>query len=147
SAPRACGGVVTLLLASANDANELGDEGYDLIVSADEARIVAPAPAGVFHGVQTLRQLFPAALESAAPSAATWAIPAGTIHDFPRYAWRGTMLDVARHFFSLADVETYVDLLALFKINTFHIHLSDDQGWRVAIDAWPNLATYGGSTE
>ena len=151
SAPRACGGAVTLLLAGkgagANDAGELGAEGYDLTVSADEVRIVAPAPAGVFYGVQTLRQLFPAELESAVPSAATWAIPAATIHDFPRYAWRGTMLDVARHFFSLEDVETYVDLLALFKINTFHIHLSDDQGWRIAIDAWPNLATYGGSTE
>ena len=151
SAPRACGGAVTLLLsgndAGASDAGELGDEGYDLIVSPDEVRIIAPAPAGVFYGAQTLRQLFPAELESAVPAAATWAIPAATIHDFPRYAWRGTMLDVARHFFSREDVETYLDLLALFKINTFHIHLSDDQGWRIAIDAWPNLATYGGSTE
>jgi len=71
----------------------------------------------------------------------------GTIRDYPRFAWRGAMLDVARHFFSIADLKRYIDLLAYYKINRFHLHLTDDQGWRIMINAWPNLATYGGSTQ
>src|SRR5437764_543662 len=71
----------------------------------------------------------------------------GTIVDYPRFAHRGAMLDVARHFFTVAQVERYLDEIALYKIDYFHLHLSDDQGWRLVINSWPNLATYGGSTE
>src|SRR6185295_5797180 len=77
---------------------------------------------------------------------ATARIPGGHVTDRPRFAYRGAMLDVARHFFSVAQVERYIDQLAMYKINTFHLHLADDQGWRIMIHSWPRLATYGGST-
>ena len=70
----------------------------------------------------------------------------GRIEDRPRFAWRGAMLDVARHFFGPADVRRYIDLMALYKLNRLHLHLSDDQGWRIEIKSWPNLTTHGGST-
>ena len=130
------GGAVTLELGGPA---RLGDEGYDLAVTPSGIRIVAPAPAGLFHAVQTVRQLLPVS----GPAR----VPAVTIRDYPRYAWRGAMLDVARHFFSVRDVERYIDVLALYKLNRLHLHLSDDQGWRIAIDSWPLLATHGGSTE
>src|SRR5262249_43908418 len=104
-------------------------------------------PAGAFRALQTLRQLFPAAIESATASAGPWAIATGTIHDYPRFPWRGTMLHVARPFFGVSDVETHIHVLAYYQVNTFHIHLSDDQGWRIVIDSWPDLTTVGGSTE
>jgi hexosaminidase len=74
-------------------------------------------------------------------------MPTGVIRDYPRFAWRGAMLDVARHFFSVADVERYLDLMAYYKLNRLHLHLADDQGWRLEIASWPNLTTIGGSTE
>ncbi|HKH92776.1 MAG TPA: beta-N-acetylhexosaminidase [Gemmatimonadaceae bacterium] len=129
----------------------LGDEGYELTVSADSVRIIAAAPAGIFHGVQTLRQLLPAAIESelnyGRRAAAAWTIPAGQITDRPRFAWRGAMLDVARHFFTVDEVKQFIDLLALYKMNIFHLHLGDDQGWRIQIDSRPKLTEIGGSTE
>lgn len=76
-----------------------------------------------------------------------WSVAGGTVTDTPRYGYRGAMLDVARHFFSVTEVKRYIDQIALYKINKFHLHLSDDQGWRLAVDSWPKLATYGGSTE
>jgi hexosaminidase len=79
-------------------------------------------------------------------SAGATSLPAGVIHDAPRFAWRGLMLDVARHFFSVADVKRVIDLMALYKLNRLHLHLTDDQGWRIMINSWPRLATYGGST-
>ena len=78
--------------------------------------------------------------------AGPWAIAAGTIRDFPRFAWRGVMLDVARHFFGVSDVEKFLETASFYKINTFHLHLSDDQGFRIVINSWPNLTTTGGST-
>ena len=75
------------------------------------------------------------------------AAPHGTIDDRPRFAWRGAMLDVARHFFGVEDVKRYIDLMALYKLNRLHLHLTDDQGWRLAIGSWPRLARHGGSTE
>jgi hexosaminidase len=72
---------------------------------------------------------------------------AGTIRDTPRFAYRGAMLDVARHFFQVDDVKAYIDLLAHYKMNALHLHLTDDQGWRIMINSWPKLATYGGSTQ
>ncbi|SBT45863.1 family 20 glycosylhydrolase [Micromonospora auratinigra] len=126
---------------------DLGDEGYRLDVTGDGVRIVAATPAGLFHGAQTLRQLFPPAIESAAPVAERWALPGGTVLDRPRFPYRGAMLDVARHFFSVEDVLRVVDHLARYKLNHLHLHLTDDQGWRIAVDAWPRLAEVGGATE
>ena len=117
----------------------LGDEGYDLAVTPSTVRLAAASPAGLFHGVQTLRQLLP--VQGARR------LPAVHIRDRPRFAWRGAMLDVARHFRTVRDVERFVDLMALYKLNRLHLHLSDDQGWRIAIAKWPRLATHGGSTE
>jgi hexosaminidase len=97
--------------------------------------------------VQTLRQLLPPTIESASVQSGPWTIAGGHIVDFPRFAYRGAMLDVARHFHSVTNVKRYLDQLALYKINYFHLHLSDDQGWRIVIDSWPNLATHGGSTQ
>jgi hexosaminidase len=117
----------------------LGDEGYELGVTASSVRLVARAPAGLFHGVQTVRQLLPAA--------GPRRIPAVGIRDRPRFAWRGAMLDVARHFRSVREVKRFVDLMALYKLNRLHLHLSDDQGWRIAVTSWPRLSTRGGSTQ
>jgi len=124
-----------------------GAEGYRLHSGSGGVTITASRPAGLFHGVQTLRQLLPAAVEKNSVQRGPWLVAGGTIEDSPRYAYRGAMLDVSRHFFTVAQVKRYIDELALYKINELHLHLSDDQGWRIAIDSWPRLATYGGSTE
>ncbi len=138
-------GGISLTLEGAPES--LGDEGYQLVITPSQVRIAARQPAGLFYGVQTLRQLLPAAIESASAQPGPWRLPAGTITDFPRFAWRGVMLDVSRHFFNVREVTRYIDLLAYYKINQLHLHLSDDQGWRIQIKSWPNLALYGGSLE
>ncbi|MER5403809.1 beta-N-acetylhexosaminidase [Streptomyces sp. NPDC002769] len=125
----------------------LGAEGYRLDSGRNGITITAGGPAGLFHGVQTLRQLLPAAVESDSVQPGPWLVAGGTIEDTPRYGYRGAMLDVSRHFFTVAQVERYIDELALYKINKLHLHLSDDQGWRIAVDSWPRLAAYGGSTQ
>ena len=124
----------------------LGDEGYELTVATAAVQITARTPAGVFYGVQTLRQLMPSSIEHQAPRPHPVSIPAARIEDRPRFVWRGAMLDVARHFFGPADVRRYIDLLALYKFNRLHLHLSDDQGWRLEIKSWPNLTAHGAST-
>ncbi|MEU7046314.1 beta-N-acetylhexosaminidase [Streptomyces varsoviensis] len=128
-------------------ARGLGAEGYRLSVTHRSVTITARTAAGLFHGVQTLRQLLPADIEKRARQAGPWRIAGGTIVDVPRYGYRGGMLDVGRHFFPVDQVKRYIDQLALYKINKLHLHLSEDQGWRIAIDSWPRLATYGGSTQ
>lgn len=135
-----------ILLSTSDDA-ALGEEGYELVIAPDSIRLTAFRPAGLFWGVQTLRQLFPPAIERSTVQAGPWTLPTGTIRDYPRFEWRGAMLDVARHFFGVSDVKRFIDLLAYYKMNRFHLHLSDDQGWRLMINRWPKLATYGGSTE
>ena len=122
----------------------LGEEGYRLRVD-DRVAIAARRPAGLFWGTQTLRQLLPPAIESREPVAGRWLVPRGTIHDRPRFAWRGLMLDVARHFFGVEELERLVDQMALYKLNRLHLHLTDDQGWRLAIRSWPNLTRLGGA--
>jgi hexosaminidase len=124
----------------------LGDEGYRLRVAADGVTLTARRPGGLFWGAQTLRQLLPAAIESRSAVPGPWEIPLGTIHDRPRFAWRGMMLDVARHFFGVDEVERLIDLMALYKLNRLHLHLTDDQGWRIAIRSWPRLTKVGGRT-
>lgn len=125
----------------------LGEEGYELTITRDSVILVAHQPAGLFRGVQTIRQLLPPSIESSAVQPGPWEMTTGTIRDYPRFAWRGAMLDVARHFFSVDEVKRYIDLMAYYKMNRFHLHLSDDQGWRIEIKAWPDLAARGGSTE
>ena len=127
-----------------------GDEGYELTTKAPNATLKARTPAGLFYGVQTLRQMLPYWSEYRAvmfqqPRPAT--LPAVHLVDSPRYAWRGAMLDVARHFFGVQDVKRFIDLIALYKMNRLHLHLADDQGWRIEIRKWPALTTKGGSTE
>lgn len=125
----------------------LGEEGYQLEVSRQGIELSAHSRTGLFYGVQTLRQLLPARVEARSEQPGPWQVAGGTIRDMPRYEHRGAMLDVSRHFFTVGQVKRYIDQLALYKINKLHLHLSDDQGWRIAIDSWPRLATYGGSTE
>ncbi|HEX6973972.1 MAG TPA: beta-N-acetylhexosaminidase, partial [Vicinamibacterales bacterium] len=127
-----------------------GPEGYDLTVTSDGVTIDASEPAGLFYGVQTLRQLMPWFIEYdavRADKARPVSIPPVHIVDAPRFQWRGAMLDVARHFFTVDEVKRYIDLLAAYKINRLHLHLADDQGWRIEIKSWPNLTARGGSTE
>jgi hexosaminidase len=121
-------------------------EGYRLAVTKASVRLEAGTAEGLFRGVQTLRQLLPPSIESPAVRPGPWTMPGVEVEDSPRFAWRGTMLDVARHFFTVQQVERYIDLAAAYKVNMLHLHLSDDQGWRIAIDGWPRLAEYGGST-
>lgn len=123
------------------------DEGYGLQVTADSVHLTARAACGLFRGVQTLRQLLPPHIESDAVLAGPWTIPGVRIEDSPRFSWRGAMLDVTRHFFDVAAVQRYIDDIALYKINILHLHLSDDQGWRIEIAAWPRLAEFGGRSE
>ncbi|MFF9015101.1 beta-N-acetylhexosaminidase [Streptomyces sp. NPDC014870] len=141
----AASGGIRLRLSGAEKA--LGDEGYRLQSGRDGITLTAHRPTGLFRGVQTLRQQLPAAVEKRTRQPGPWKVAGGTITDTPRYAYRGAMLDVSRHFFTVEQVKRYIDQLALYKINKLHLHLSDDQGWRIAIDSWPRLATYGGSTQ
>ena len=127
-----------------------GPDGYEINVDASGATINAARHPGLFYGVQTFRQLLPAFVEFSAVRAdksRPIQVPPVRITDNPRFEWRGAMLDVARHFFSVDEVKRYIDLIALYKFNRLHLHLADDQGWRIEIKSWPNLTTHGGSTE
>jgi hexosaminidase len=127
-----------------------GDEGYQLTVSADRIAVTANHAAGLFYGVQTLKQLFPAFVEYEgyrSDEARAVRVPAIRIVDRPRFAWRGVMLDVARHFFSVEEVKRYIDLVSAYKLNRLHLHLADDQGWRIEIKSWANLTAIAGATE
>ncbi|GAA3012127.1 family 20 glycosylhydrolase [Kitasatospora albolonga] len=125
----------------------LGQEGYTLSSSATGATVTAHSAEGLFRGVQTLRQLLPAAVESTTVRPGPWTVSPVQISDAPRYAYRGVMLDVARRFFSVEDVKRSIDQSAAYKINTLHLHLTDDQGWRIAVGALPALTTTGASTQ
>ena len=113
-------------------------EGYQLTVSDNGIRIAGSTDAGVFYGIQTLRKSIPATAQGMNVE-----LPAATINDYPRFAYRGMMLDVSRHFFPVDSVKTYLDILALHNQNTFHWHLSDDQGWRIEIKKYPELTQIG----
>jgi hexosaminidase len=125
-------------------AGDLGDEGYRLAVATEGAVLTAVTDAGLLWGVQTLRQLLPPAIEAdTAQAGVEWTIPAVRIEDRPRFAWRGGHLDVCRHFFDVDFVKRFIDLLALHRMNVFHWHLTEDQGWRLQIDAFPRLTGVG----
>ena len=121
-----------------------GAEGYRLTVTPRRVMVRARTDAGLFYGVQTIRQLLPPAIFRSAPvDSVRWAMPAVRIEDAPRFAWRGAHLDVVRHFMPREFVKKYIDLLALHKMNSFHWHLTDDQGWRIEIKKYPKLTTVG----
>jgi hexosaminidase len=124
-------------------------EGYTLAADRDSVVITAGAGSGLFHGVQTLRQLLPFGIEShqSAIRMGPWQIPSMTVTDAPRYPWRGAMLDVARHFFTPDEVKQYIDILALYKFSVLHLHLADDQGWRIEIKSHPELVAKGAPSE
>jgi hexosaminidase len=134
-------------LTLAGDDVKPGDESYKLIITKKLLTLTAKSPEGLFRGVQTIRQILPAKIELSAKQKTLWKIATGTITDSPDYSYRGLMLDVSRHFFSVTDVKRVVDLISFYKINYLHLHLSDDQGWRIEIKSWPNLTAHGGSTQ
>lgn len=122
----------------------MGPEAYALEVSEKRIEVKAAKPAGFFYATQTLRQLLPMAIESQEPqSGIEWLVPSVNITDAPSFPWRGFMLDVSRHFFTKAEVLKMIDNLALHKINTLHLHLDDDQGWRIEIKKYPKLTQIG----
>jgi hexosaminidase len=123
------------------------EEAYELIINQDSVLLSANKPAGLFRGIQTIRQLLPATIEGNKNQDGPWYLATGFIKDYPNYAHRGSMLDVCRHFFGVQDVKRYIDFLAYYKMNVFHWHLSDDQGWRIEIKSWPKLTSIGGSTQ
>jgi hexosaminidase len=122
----------------------LGAEGYLLDVSATRVVARAPEEAGLFYAVQTIRQLLPPQIFRDAPiGPMTWSMPAVSIEDYPRFSWRGAHLDTGRHFMPKEFVKKYIDLLAMHKMNTFHWHLTEDQGWRLEIKQYPKLTSVG----
>lgn len=140
-------GNIYLTLTDKNSHSLIGDEGYELTITKKQVLLSANNPAGLFRGVQTIRQLLPAKIELSSKQTGPWQIATGTITDYPAYSYRGVMLDVARHFFSVEDVKRLIEFLASYKMNFLHLHLSDDQGWRIEIKSWPELAKHGGNTQ
>lgn len=124
--------------------NAIGEEGYQLSVTNNKITITANQPAGLFYGVQTLLQLFPKQIESREPvKNIKWELPCVEITDYPRFGWRGLMLDVSRHFFTKEEVKRFIDEMARYKFNLLHWHLVDDEGWRVEIKSLPKLTQVG----
>jgi hexosaminidase len=115
-------------------------ESYTLDIAPTDVTITAGDPAGAFAAVQTLRQLLPPGGQGDVT------VPGGRIVDRPRFGYRGMMLDVARHFFTCDEVKAYIDAIVPFKINHLHLHLTDDQGWRLEIKSWPDLTSVSGGT-
>lgn len=125
----------------------LEGEAYNLLIKPDSILLVSGSAEGAFRGVQTLRQLIPESANDTLAEHLVWPVPGGKISDLPQFAYRGAMLDVARHFFSVEDVKKYMEVLAYYKINILHLHLTDDQGWRIEIKSWPKLTEVGSKTE
>lgn len=134
---------ILLTLNTKSDA-VIGSEGYRLEVAPNKISIKANTPAGLFYGLQTLFQLFPKEIESVTlVKNIKWTAPCVEITDYPRFAWRGLMFDVARHFFGKKDVEHYIDDMVHYKFNILHLHLTDDEGWRIEIKSLPQLTKVG----
>jgi hexosaminidase len=140
SAPTAA---IRLALNKASDAT-IGNEGYRLSVSPKTIVVKANTAAGLFYGVQTLLQLFPKEIESASMmTGVQWTAPAVEITDYPRFGWRGLMFDVSRHFFTKEDLKSYINQMVRYKYNLLHLHLTDDEGWRIEIKGLPRLTSVG----
>ena len=137
-----------IYLTTLNSESTLGDEGYNMTTTSDGVKIVANTPEGLFRGIQTIRQLLPAEIAKASVvNNVEWSIPVSNIYDKPEYSYRGLMIDVARHFFTEEEIKNQIDNAAQYKINRVHLHLTDDQGWRIEIKKYPDLTLIGGSTQ
>ncbi|HWU45597.1 MAG TPA: beta-N-acetylhexosaminidase [Humibacter sp.] len=124
---------------------ELGAEAYRLSVTRTDVHIAGGGPAGVFHGCQAMLQLMPPQIYRRAPVRGVhWTVPVIDVEDAPKFAWRGVMLDVARHFMPKHDVLRFIDLMAMHHLSVLHLHLTDDQGWRIQILRYPRLTEVGG---
>src|SRR5205823_788056 len=137
------GAAGNIVLALDPRLKDLGEEGYKLTVTPRQVKVRALAPAGVFYGLQTFRQLLPPAIFRRAAADAEWKAPCVEIEDRPRFKWRGSHLDVGRHFQPKETILKHLDLLALHKLNVFHWHLTEDQGWRLEIKKYPRLTSVG----
>lgn len=138
----------SIYLTTINSSENLGYEGYEIDTTSKGVKIIAYKPEGISRGVQTLRQILPPEIDSnKVVDNIEWIIPASLIKDKPEYSYRGLMIDVARHFFTVDEIKRQIDLAAQYKINMVHLHLSDDQGWRLEIKKYPELTLIGGSTE
>ncbi len=115
----------------------LPDDAYRMHITPDSILIEGKG-AGVFYALQSLRQLMPAKKMTSLD------VPCLKIYDYPQYSWRGMHLDVCRHFYTIAEVKKYIDMITFYKMNVFHWHLTDDQGWRIMIDKYPKLTSVGG---
>jgi hexosaminidase len=122
---------------------QLGNEGYTLEVTGEMIKMTANKPAGLFYAIQSIRQMMPPQAENKEFSMGMYPIMGCKITDYPRFGWRGLMLDVSRHFFTKDEVKSYIDLMARYKLNTFHWHLADDNGWRLEIKSLPKLTEIG----
>lgn len=133
-----------LLRLNATPVTALGKEGYTLQVTRNQVVIAANNPQGLFYGIQSLMQLLPPDIsKKSVVQGIQWSIPAVEISDYPRFGWRGLMLDVSRHFFPKAFIEQYIDEMVKYKLNVFHWHLTDDRGWRIEIKGLPELTEVG----
>src|SRR5688572_24158181 len=133
----------TISMAISSNAST-SPEGYRLQITPDGITLSAPQPSGLFYGIQTIFQLLPAPIVSKTPvSSVAWTMPAVTIEDQPRFGWRGLMLDVARHFFTVDQVKSFIDEMVKYKFNMLHLHLTDDQSWRIEIKSLPTLTEVG----
>lgn len=136
--------IVFAPLSNKNGEQKLGEEDYALKVETNNILLSAATSKGDFYALQSLLQLLPSQIfSSSLESSIRWAVPNCTIFDHPRYSYRGMMLDVGRHFFPISFVKKYIDLLAMHKMNTFHWHLTDDQGWRIEVKKYPKLTEIG----
>lgn len=136
--------VTIQLILNTKENHVLGKEGYQLSVTPNHIVIKANKPAGLFYGVQSLLQLFPKEIESKEVlENISWKVPCVEITDYPRVGWRGLMFDVARHFFTKQEVKQYIDAMVRYKYNLLHLHLSDDEGWRLEIKGLPKLTEVG----
>jgi hexosaminidase len=134
----------TIALELEKDPSKLGDEGYTLRVTPRRILIRAKEPAGLFYGIQTLRQLLPEQVFSKTKvEGVKWKVPCVRITDYPRFCWRGLLVDPARHFIPKQDMMRFIDIMALHKFNSLQIHLTDDQGWRIEIRKYPKLTETG----
>ncbi|MCP4988901.1 MAG: family 20 glycosylhydrolase [Colwellia sp.] len=131
---------------SVDSSIEGGDEAYRISIQPSLVTITGGSEAGVFRAIQTLKQLLSFPPQKNVDQETYLALKTGTINDFPRFEYRGFMLDVARHFYSVAEVKEIIDHLAAYKYNVFHFHLTDDQGWRIEIPSWPKLTTVGSNS-
>ncbi|HCC71993.1 MAG TPA: beta-N-acetylhexosaminidase, partial [Bacteroidales bacterium] len=132
------------IILELTEGDEQGEEAYKLYINRRKIHISSSSAAGIFYGIQTVRQLLPPEFEYEKETVGvSWQIPCLYIEDYPRFSWRGMHLDVSRHFFPVEFIKHYIDLIAMHKMNVFHWHLVDDQGWRIEIIKYPRLTGVG----